>query len=509
MIREENPQFHAICGGFRENVILIKMRTYSFAQKQGMKNLYVKRSLIILGVSTALGQVYAQELSFSDTLFFSSNMQTYTVPDCATNIVITTFGAQGAAGSTLNPNINSGGQAGLGNRVTGMWGDLLPGQTLYVNIGGAAIGAIGGYNGGGNGKATQGQNQSGGGGGATDIRFPTDALEDRIQVSGGGGGGGNAAYHWSMSSFTGGNGGNGGGNGNSLDGMNGEDVIGDSGFLYPGGFGGTSSGPGAASNGCASFLGVAGDAGVGANGGNGGFGTSLSTQNYRANGGGGGGGYLGGNGGGGGSAGTPNCAGNNIGAGGGGSAGTNYFNGEPKDFENGVRTGDGMVVIQYTIVPEDVSLSASIVPCVSQEITLDFSPEGGSFTVLQGNSADLSASGVFMPSEEGTYQIVYSVNDVCTDQIISDTLTLEIVCNSANLTFESIGDLTIYPNPVENNMFIQSSGVLGQVTILDIRGQQVIHAESFSKSLQIDVQYLKAGLYFLHTDAGVKKFIVK
>lgn len=476
-----------------------------------MKKNYIlfKKTLLACGFSILAMSSFSQTEVYTDTLFYTGAVQQYTVPNCATDVTITTYGAQGASGSTINPDINAGGAAGLGNRVVGGWSNLTPGQIIYVYVGGAASGATGGFNGGGNGVALNDLNPSGGGGGATDVRYPTDALSDRVQVAGGGGGGGNAAYHWNGAAFTGGNGGNGGGSGVSLDGSAGTDAIGDSGFTYPGGMGGTSAGPGAGAIGCGSFLGQTGGASAGEVGGNGGIGSSLEVPGYRANGGAGGGGYVGGNGGGGGSAGTDGCSGNNIGAGGGGSAGTNYFNGEPKDFENGVREGNGMVVIQYTVVAEVAELSLAEAPCVGQETQLVFSPEGGSFSVLQGNSADVSAGGVFSPSAEGTYQIVYSFTDTCTNFASADTLTLNITCDVAGLADAAANDLVLYPNPTENTLYLQSNLVLGQVVITDARGQFVLSLEASSNLLEIDVRHLEAGLYFVQTATGVQRFIVK
>lgn len=476
-----------------------------------MKKNYIlfKKALLASGFSIVAMSSLAQTEVYTDTLFYTGAVQQYTVPNCATDITITTYGAQGAAGSVLNPDINAGGAAGLGNRVTGGWSSLSPGQIIYVYVGGAASGATGGFNGGGNGVAINGLNPSGGGGGATDVRYPTDALSDRVQVAGGGGGGGNAAYHWNGAAFTGGNGGNGGGSGVSLDGSAGTDAIGDSGFAYPSGLGGTSAGPGAGAIGCGGFLGQIGGASAGEVGGNGGIGSSLEVPGYRASGGAGGGGYVGGNGGGGGSAGTAGCSGNNIGAGGGGSAGTNYLNGEPNDFENGVREGNGMVVIQYTIIAQEAELSLAMSPCLGQEAQLNFSPAGGTFSVLQGNSADVNASGLFSPSALGTYEIVYAVTDECTNEIIADTLTLNITCDVANLNEAAASNLIIYPNPTENTLFVQSSDVLGQVVISDARGQIVLSLDSSSNLLEIDVRHLEAGLYFVQTATGVQRFIVK
>lgn len=461
-----------------------------------------------MGISLCAFESFSQT-TFSDTIQYTGAEHQYTIPACASNIVITTYGAQGAHGSTINPSINSGGLAGLGNRVSGAWNSLQPGSTIFIYVGGAATGALGGFNGGGNGQASNNLHPSGGGGGATDIRYPSNALSDRIQVAGGGGGGGNAAYHWNDSPFIGGNGGNGGGSGTSLDGSNGEDVLGDLSEIYPGGQGGTSSAPGAPGIGCASFSGQAGGMNSGAVGGAGGIGSSLANNNFRANGGAGGGGYIGGKGGGGGTAGLTTCMGNNIGAGGGGSAGTNYLNGsEPTDFENGVRQGNGMVVIQYTIVAEEIELSLTTTPCIGQEAVLNFSPEGGTFSVIQGNEADLSQQGLFSPSALGVYQIVYTYLSACTNEILSDTLTVNVACNVAGIEEAHTTEFNIYPNPASETLFVQAMQQIGDVSIIDLQGKIVMSSFGESTIHELDVRNLDSGVYFLQTNLGTLKFMI-
>ncbi|MFN8324859.1 MAG: MopE-related protein [Flavobacteriaceae bacterium] len=290
-------------------------------------------------------------LNNSVTFNYTGGVQTWIVPPGATNIHVTTYGAQGAAGTARLSPQNQGGLAGLGNRVEGNWDFVNQGDILYIYVGSSASNNQGGYNGGGNGKVFSGF-WSGGGGGATDVRFPTNSILDRKQVAGGGGGGGAAGGHMFNYNFTGGNGGNGGGNnalyGNSLDGQNGQDATETTtGQIAPAALGGTTNTAGLAGAGCVGFTGSNGLVNNGDNGGNGGAGIiGLGTPD----GGGGGGGYTGGTGGGGGSAGNSSCIGNAVGGGGGGSAGTNWFNGAtPTDFQNGINNGNGYVVITYDL----------------------------------------------------------------------------------------------------------------------------------------------------------------
>ena len=110
--------------------------------------------------------------------------QTFQVPDGVSTIHVVATGAPGSLGDL-------GDSAGRGARVSGNLTGLVAGQDLYVNVGGAADGESGGFNGGGSSG-----HYGGGGGGASDVRTvsrsgdPLESLESRLIVAGGGGGSG-------------------------------------------------------------------------------------------------------------------------------------------------------------------------------------------------------------------------------------------------------------------------------------------------------------------------------
>jgi hypothetical protein len=444
------------------------------------------------------GGVPAPTTTNSDTLFYTGSEQTWTVPCGATNISIDTYGAQGDTGSTITIGVNLGGAAGLGNRLLANH-SFITNDVLYIYVGGQANANTGGFNGGGNGVNFPAGKPSGGGGGATDVRFPSNALTDRIQVSGGGGGGGNAGLSGFGSPITGGNGGNGGGNqalyANSLNGANGEDCA-EGTNISPGAMGGTDTAPGAAALGCGSFLGAAGTAGGTFQGGNGGvgnagFGAAQSTMS--PSGGGGGGGYLGGNGGGGGSAGTSGCAGNSFGAGGGGAAGTNYFSGTPTLEINGVRPGNGMVVISYDIIIDSASIDEGFVaPCVAEDLPLVGAPSGGTWNVITGPN-DISG-GVFSPTTETTYEITYTVIDACAYETV-DTITVVVNCDVTGLFEDNAEKFVIYPNPAKTSFNVNVSN-FDKLIIEDMNGKVVKTINEYEAG-QISVKLLKAGVYFV------------
>jgi hypothetical protein len=477
------------------------------------------RKTLLFGLCMSGLTAIAQTVE-KDTLFYTGGEQTWTVPCGASNVVIDAYGAKGAAGNTINPGINSGGQAGLGNHVTGNWSSLNPNDIIYVYVGGQATGYLGGYNGGGNGvDIPTGINPSGGGGGATDIRFPSNALSDRIQVAGGGGGGGNAGYQANGFPFSGGNGGNGGGNqtlyGNSLNGANGGDCLDQYSGLSqpanaPGAGGGTTAGPGLAGAGCSGYIGVNGQPNSNNMGGNGGAGIG-SYGNFagqlRPHGGGGGGGFQGGNGGGGGSADSDQCAGNAWSGGGGGSAGTNYFDG-PITGTNGVNNGDGYVVITYTLTVDSTEIDESFaVPCIGGS-TLIFANNGGGgqFTVISGPSATFN-DGEFTPSTEGTYVITCTDTDAC-GYATTDTVTINVDCTlglneNAGLNFR------VNPNPATDVIALENAENT-TVSMVDVTGKVVMHFENY-EGQNIQIEALNNGVYFLQIEKegqiGTAKFV--
>lgn len=141
--------------------------------------------------------ILVESTSFPNAQFFSYTgaRATFTVPAGVTTLRVTLFGANGGIDRIDGGAFGTGGGAG---HIIQALVNVIPGQTLYVRVGGTggagsysggSIGGVGGYNGGGaGGPQTTLGNAGGGGGGATDLRLVGDALSDRILVAGGGSG---------------------------------------------------------------------------------------------------------------------------------------------------------------------------------------------------------------------------------------------------------------------------------------------------------------------------------
>ncbi|QQX75632.1 MULTISPECIES: M36 family metallopeptidase [Aequorivita] len=326
------------------------------------------------------------------TFTYTGAPEVFIVPAGVTEITVENWGASGADGDGSGAGIG-----GLGGYASGVL-SVTPGDVINIFVGGQD-----GYNGGGMVPGST----AGNGGGASDIRINGVTLADRVLVAAGGGGGGSTGC---VADWMGGNGGNGGAGDPGIKGVDSPNG--------GGGFGGSLQTGGAPGIGCAGFLG-----GPGGDDGTGGVGQSCCCATI-PNGGGGGGGYNVGGGGGGGSAGTTGCSGNDKGGGGGGGGGLSYIGGVTNgSINNGVNSGNGMIVISYI----------------------------NTGTVTQ--TAGLASGDIFpVGTTTNTFEYDDGVNPVQTcsfDVTINDTEAPAAVCQNITVQLDASGNASIIPADVD------------------------------------------------------------
>jgi hypothetical protein len=144
---------------------------------------------------------HAAEAALPPSVFsYTGGEQSYTVPPGVTELRVDAIGAPGDPGSGVDG--ETGGVGSDGASVTGEV-VVVPGEVLYVEVGGGAIPVVNGertpFNGGGFGGSGDGSGgfYGGAGGGASDVRTCSmsaqtgcSTADSRLLVAGGGGGGG-------------------------------------------------------------------------------------------------------------------------------------------------------------------------------------------------------------------------------------------------------------------------------------------------------------------------------
>lgn len=334
------------------------------------------------------------------TFEYTGDYYQWTVPAGIRTMWFDVYGAQG------------GRSGGLGGKISGQF-TTIP-TTLYVYVGGqgkTGSGLTGGFNGGG--TSGTGHGDEGSGGGASDLRTST-LVTDRVVVAGGGGGTGG---------WVGGTGGAGG------------STIAAAGTAGQGGAGGgaTQLAGGSAGAGNSANSGTVGASATGGTGGNG------ST----AGGGGGGGGYFGGGGGGG--DGIP--SGLDGGGGGGGSSYASIASTSTISHSQGVKTGNGQVVLTYNYAPTvstfapassvsnattatfNLSFNQNILGLDATDLTFTGTASGCTVSSITGSNASYVVT--VANCSDGTVMLNLSA-----DSIVGATYGPSALATSTTLTFD-------------------------------------------------------------------------
>lgn len=412
-----------------------------------MKRSLLKLTLGITALTLGSVAVNAQCISGPDTLFFTGNIDTWTVPAGVTSITIEARGAEG--GTDPSSAINGG----LGSTMVGDF-TVTPGAVLSVLVGEMPA-------------------RNGGGGGT----FVVDASNNPLIVAGAGGGsseGTDSQDKDGQVGTTGGTGASGGGVGGSAG--NGGAI----GASFASGAGGGLLTDGAdgwtANSGGDAF--VNGGSGANIGFGIGGFGGGGNGSGNSV--GGGGGGYSGGG-----------SGSNSTGTGGVGGGGASFNSGTNPTNTGGINTGNGMVIINYDNKP-DTSTTL-----VSQTITSNETATGATYRWLDCNNSNAVILGEtaisYTATTNGDYAVEVTVNG-CADTSACVTISLVGI---NDLLLEKV---SLYPNPTTNIVTVDfgSHAKALNYSIISIEGRVVKQVQNvFDDKVIIDLSNESKGIYTL------------
>lgn len=135
----------------------------------------------------------------------------------------------------------------------------------------------------------------------------------------------------------------------------------------------------------------------------------------------------------------------------------------------------------------DIDFSNPVVADLLGGTTYGPSSEGNDILAIMGNLS--GAEGFTPPLQEGNYTIWLNqtggTSEVELSFIIDETLSI----NDNEL---SNNEISIFPNPAQNNIQISSNQLIKKVSLFDLLGKQV---KTIENSNNIDISQLKSGLY--------------
>ena len=187
---------------------------------------------------------------------------------------------------------------------------------------------------------------------------------------------------------------------------------------------------------------------------------------------------------------------------------------------------DASVILNCTPTPTCVaSVTDSLynISPLNWGITPNYSPQ---VTSAAWNWGDGTSTNALYPSHTyttaGWYNICVTVYTSCGDS--SSTCRNDTLFRTANNSSmvninvlqspngigqieSSASQISIYPNPSNNNITIQSSTSLGAISIYNSLGEIVLQTKSKNTQEQIDVSKFPSGIYMVHTQGKYLKLV--
>jgi hypothetical protein len=135
-----------------------------------------------------------------------------------------------------------------------------------------------------------------------------------------------------------------------------------------------------------------------------------------------------------------------------------------------------------------LQMEATVLPANADDGTYTWSVMNGT------GSASIDNNGLLTAISDGTVDVTATANDVSGE---TGTITITISNQSLGINKNSSQNISIYPNPVQNQLFVESNELeITEISILDYSGQ-LVKLITNNTTNQIDVSDLKQGVYIL------------
>ncbi len=180
----------------------------------------------------------------------------------------------------------------------------------------------------------------------------------------------------------------------------------------------------------------------------------------------------------------------------------------------------GTVTITYTIdghcsATWPVTVNASPLPitgdtltCMGATDTLADATPGGTWHSSNVSAATINTAGHVTPVSPGATTITYLMPDGCAASLPVTVSTLSCESLTGVPATESSSAISIYPNPVHDELNVTATEKIHSLTIASILGQTVYSHACETEKLLINVALLPPGIYLLKiNETEIRKFI--
>src|SRR5699024_8196023 len=144
------------------------------------------------------------------------------------------------------------------------------------------------------------------------------------------------------------------------------------------------------------------------------------------------------------------------------------------------------------------------------KVAMGSSANAADMTTVLADYPELSVSGVeedmveFQVDEDGVYYFgFHAYSDAAMFAIFLDNIIVDV-----SLGIEDMEDITfsMYPNPADSNVNVQSSTTMQCITVYNMLGQTVENVKPMDTSYNLNIESLQSGTYLLEVEAdGVRQ----
>ncbi len=168
--------------------------------------------------------------------------------------------------------------------------------------------------------------------------------------------------------------------------------------------------------------------------------------------------------------------------------------------------GNSISVNQNIVVTDNIAPVATVLPTANvtcdQAVTTPTATDNCAGTITATTTDPVSYA------TAGTYSITWSFNDG-NGNVATQVQSVVVSCSSAGLNDLSASDLSVYPVPASNALFIETTSLIGEsVVIYDAQGQKVLETILEIAKTTLNVSSLESGFYFLKVGNSSLRFII-
>jgi len=174
---------------------------------------------------------------------------------------------------------------------------------------------------------------------------------------------------------------------------------------------------------------------------------------------------------------------------------------------NSCATATAAKVITVNPLPNAGAISGTDSVCIGDTLSLTETAAGGTWSATNGN-ASVSSGGDVRGIVAGTDKITYTNTNGCGTASTSKTVRI-VVCNvEVNNMAEPAQDITLYPNPAQNNIMITGTVPLRSIAISNLVGQVVFSGTYNANMVVVSLEKFPSGVYIAKINGTeVRKFV--